>query len=380
MKKLLLIEDEAELRDSVVDIVRYYSFDCLAVGSGEEALAQVGDYRPDLILCDVMLPGIDGYGILLELQQQPELATIPFIFLTAKSTYADIRKGMDLGADDYLTKPFTAEQLMEAIRNRLERFDQIQTQANQQNEYFRDYLKMTLPHELRTPMSGIIGYLDLLTDAYDSFSPEQIRQMLERMNNAARRLSHVVENYILYAQLTTSHADPVMAQKIRDYSYCLGCADVISYQAEQKALEHRRGDDLELSVDDALLGILPESLQKLVAELIDNACKFSEPGQPIVVTGRCHGADEYSLTISDQGRGLTPEQLRQIGAHHQFDRHRFEQQGLGLGLAICQKTVELLGGTLTLASTIDQGTTVSLTLPILVAIPHMPEHAFAMLD
>ncbi|MCB0031517.1 MAG: response regulator, partial [Anaerolineales bacterium] len=66
-------------------------------GSGEEALAQVGDYRPDLILCDVMLPGIDGYGILLELQQQPELATIPFIFLTAKSTYADIRKGMDLG-------------------------------------------------------------------------------------------------------------------------------------------------------------------------------------------------------------------------------------------------------------------------------------------
>ena len=379
MKKLLVIEDEEELRDSVVDIVRYYGFDCLAVGSGEEALAQVAEFRPDLILCDVMLPGINGYGILLELQQQPELATIPFVFLTAKSTYADIRKGMDLGADDYLTKPFTAEQLMEAIHNRLARFDQIQTRAKKQSEYFRDYLKMTLPHELRTPMSGIIGYLDLLTEAFDSFSPEQVRQMLERMNSAARRLSHVVENYILYAQLTTSHADPIMAQKIRDYSYCLGSADVIQYQAEQKALEHQRGEDLQLSVNDALLGILPESLQKLVAELVDNACKFSKPGQPIMVTGRCQDADEYHLTVKDQGRGLTPEQLNQIGAHHQFDRHQFEQQGLGLGLAICQKTAELLGGTLTIVSNSEQGTTVQLTLPVLAAIPHMPEGAYAIL-
>ena len=380
MRKLLLIEDETELRDSVVDIVCYYGFDCLAVESGEEALAAVGEYRPDLILCDVMLPGIDGYDILFELQQQPAHATTPFIFLTAKSTYADIRKGMALGADDYLTKPFTAKQLMEAIHNRLERFDQIQTEATQQSDYVRDYLKMTLPHELRTPMSGIIGYLDLLTDSFDSFSAEQIRQMLERMNGAARRLTHVVENYILFAQLTTSHADPVMVQKIRDYSYCLGAGDIIRYQAEQKALEHRRAEDLTIEVDDALLGIVPESLQKVVAELVDNACKFSPAGGAILVTGRFLQDNEYCLEISDQGRGLTPAQIRHLGAHHQFDRRHYEQQGLGLGLAICQKSIELVGGSFVIESNPNQGTLVRLTLPILAAIPHLPEASYAILE
>ncbi len=121
MIKILVIEDEESVRENLLDLLEAENFEPIAAANGKIGINLAVSEIPDLILCDMMMPEIDGYGVLAALRQDPLTATIPFIFLTAKSAKADFRQGMDMGADDYLTKPFTRAELLSAIMNRLER-------------------------------------------------------------------------------------------------------------------------------------------------------------------------------------------------------------------------------------------------------------------
>ncbi|MBD2167313.1 EAL domain-containing response regulator [Calothrix membranacea FACHB-236] len=121
MTKILVIEDEELVRENLLDLLDAEDFDTIAAANGRIGINLAFSEIPDLILCDMMMPEVDGYGVLTTLRQDPLTATIPFIFLTAKSAKADFRQGMDMGADDYLTKPFTRAELLSAIVNRLEK-------------------------------------------------------------------------------------------------------------------------------------------------------------------------------------------------------------------------------------------------------------------
>ncbi len=121
MTKILVIEDEESVRENLLDLLESENFETITAANGAMGINLAVSVMPDLILCDMMMPEIDGYGVLKVLRQEPLTATIPFIFLTAKSAKADFRQGMDMGADDYLTKPFTRAELLGAIINRLER-------------------------------------------------------------------------------------------------------------------------------------------------------------------------------------------------------------------------------------------------------------------
>jgi DNA-binding NarL/FixJ family response regulator len=121
MKKVLVIEDEPEMRRNLATILRLENFQPLSAENGRVGLESVRAQKPDLILCDVMMPELDGYGVIAALRADPETVAIPFIFLTAKGEKPDIRAGMNLGADDYLTKPVGKADLLAAIRSRLDR-------------------------------------------------------------------------------------------------------------------------------------------------------------------------------------------------------------------------------------------------------------------
>src|SRR5579871_2286593 len=121
MKKILLIEDNLEVRENTTEILELAGYDVKTAPNGKVGVELVQHEKPDLIICDIMMPDLDGYGVLHILSKKPDTASIPFIFLTAKTEKTDIRKGMNLGADDYLTKPFDDTDLLNAIEARLQK-------------------------------------------------------------------------------------------------------------------------------------------------------------------------------------------------------------------------------------------------------------------
>ena len=129
MKKILVIEDEPEMRRNITALLRYHDYETLAAENGQKGVESARREKPDLILCDVMMPELDGHAVLQALQADAALGRIPFIFLTAKGEKEDLRSGMNLGADDYLTKPVGNADLVRAIETRLRRSE---LQANRE--------------------------------------------------------------------------------------------------------------------------------------------------------------------------------------------------------------------------------------------------------
>jgi CRP-like cAMP-binding protein/CheY-like chemotaxis protein len=126
-KKVLIIEDNIDIRENVVEILELANYQVFEAADGKQGIELAQEHNPDLILCDIMMPELDGYGVLYLLSKNPETSNIPFVFLTAKAERLDLRKGMDLGADDYLTKPFDGVELLNAVESRLRKK---QTQHN----------------------------------------------------------------------------------------------------------------------------------------------------------------------------------------------------------------------------------------------------------
>ncbi len=140
MTKILVIEDEQLVRENILDLLEAEGFEGIGAENGHVGVTWAWDCKPDLIICDVMMPELDGYDVLKLLRKEPVTATIPFIFLTAKADKADFRQGMQLGADDYLTKPFTSAELLGAISTRLERKAAVARQSEQKLEELRKSL------------------------------------------------------------------------------------------------------------------------------------------------------------------------------------------------------------------------------------------------
>ena len=140
MKKILVIEDEEFVRENIVELLEAEGFEVYNAENGYRGLDVAKSKLPDLILCDVMMPGLDGLGVLAALRKDAILASIPFIFLTAKAAKSDFRQGMELGADDYITKPFTRNELLGAIATRLKKQATVERRYNTELQHAKSQL------------------------------------------------------------------------------------------------------------------------------------------------------------------------------------------------------------------------------------------------
>jgi signal transduction histidine kinase len=361
MKRILVIEDERSIRESILELLQIEGFSVISAENGRIGLQLVQESPPDLILCDVVMPDIDGYGVLTALRRNPMTVTIPFIFLTARGMKEDIRQGMGLGADDYMIKPFTAEELLRAITTRFERQQTLIKQSQKQLEHLRNSIALSLPHELRTPLNGILGLAELLRDDYLQIGQQEILEIAEGIHGAADRLHRLIQNYLLYVELELMMLDADRVQVLQNAKTYYPKV-LIAKVATQVATRADRQADLKLNLQNLTIQISDLKLSKVVEELTDNAFKFSKAGTPVtldsVVTEQ-----GLSLSITDQGRGMTADQIASLGAYMQFERKFYEQQGSGLGLAIAKRLVELHGGTLTIESIPKHQTIVQITLP-----------------
>lgn len=361
MKKLLIVEDEAAIRANILDLLKAQNFHLIAAENGSIGVEMALSHLPDLIICDVMMPELDGYEVLKTLRQHPLTATIPFIFLTAKADIVDLRAGMSLGADDYLTKPFRSKELLQAIATRLEKQAVIEKQLGQKLNELRSSITLSLPHELRTPLNGIIGLSEIMIAEYSSLSPSENLEMLHDIRTSGKRLHRLIQNFLLYAELEVAATDTERVASFRNYK-THSAKSIIAEQAILQARAAHREADLHLKLLDADIQISTKYLKKLVEELLDNALKFSCAGTPVTVSSVLEN-NFFILSICDQGRGMTTRQVADVGAYQQFERKLYEQQGTGLGLTIAIRLVKLHAGKLLIESILGQQTKVLVTLP-----------------
>lgn len=360
MKKILVIEDETSIRENILDLLDAEDFQAIGAENGKIGIQLAMSQMPDLILCDVMMPEIDGYGVLKALRGAKATATIPFIFLTALADKGETRKGMELGADDYLTKPCTPDELLKAIAIRLDKRAVAHKQSQEKLDELRSQLAMTLPHELRTPLNGILSASDFLLADLDDLDRAEIREMLQHIRTSGQRLYRLIQNFLLYAELELLAKEPARAQALQNCQISSTQA-IVAGAAREKARSALREADLQLDLQEGSVLMAGARLKKLVEELVENAFKFSKSGTPVTVTTRLQD-DMFILSVRDKGRGMTAEQIAEIGAYMQFERKVYEQQGSGLGLAIARRLAELHGGQLTIESIPNQQTTVAVAL------------------
>jgi two-component system, sensor histidine kinase and response regulator len=360
MVKILVIEDAEPLRNDILEMLTFEGFEVRGAENGLVGVQVAREYRPDLIVCDIMMPELDGYGVLNMLRKDEATVAIPFIFLTAKTDRTDVRHGMGLGADDYLTKPFVASELLETIQARLEKQKTLNELVESRLKELSESIITALPHELRTPLNTIIGFSDMLILEAPRLKPEQIADWSQHINLAALRLYRLVENYLLYVRTELALQNAVEVATLRKKTLDQP-NNVIEFHAVHKAQAAQRENDLTLKLSgDSNIIINDQDLGKIVEEVLDNALKFSGPGTPVVVETEA-ADEEFNLRISDQGRGMSAEQIDSIGVYMQFERWLYEQQGSGLGLVIVKRLAELYGGSLQIESS-EQGTIVTIRL------------------
>ncbi len=361
MTKILVIEDADPLRNDIMDILSFEGYEVLGAENGVVGVDMALIHQPALILCDIMMPELDGYGVLQALRRERETLTIPFIFLTAKTDRGDIRHGMGLGADDYLTKPFIASELLETISARLEKQAIFEELTQNKLQELSTSIITALPHELRTPLNTIIGFSEMLMTEAPRLTSEQVGDWAMHINHAAQRLYRLVENYLMYVRTEViKHDKEEIAQlqnRILDHPDTL-----IQFHTMHRAEQENRNDDIDITnIETAPVRISDHDLGKIIEEVVDNAFKFSTPGSKVTITALSKGND-YVIQVIDEGHGMTAEQIESVGTYMQFERWFYEQQGSGLGLVIVRRLVELYGGLFDIQSDLDNGTRITITL------------------
>jgi CheY-like chemotaxis protein/anti-sigma regulatory factor (Ser/Thr protein kinase) len=365
MQKILIIEDQPDVRENIQAILELEGYETLMAEDGEIGIEMAKNHQPDLILCDVMMPKLDGHGVVQALRQNGITANIPFIFLTAKADRDSLRLGMNLGADDYLSKPFTLEELISAITARLDKKTLFQENINQEVDKIRTNITRSLPHELLTPLNGILGMSNYLSDYYDTIDGDEIQACLADIKISSERLYRLIQNFLLFAQLELFESNPEQSQAWHNRlsQTTTKSSTLIQSIAQNLAQQTGRPDDLNLFLQDASIRISEKDLYKITEEIIDNAFKFSEKGTSVLIQSTLENK-KFILTVSNQGRGMTSEQIAQIGAYMQFERKLYEQQGSGLGLIIAKRMTELYGGQFDIQSTPNEKTTISICLQL----------------
>jgi two-component system sensor histidine kinase/response regulator len=354
MKTILLLDDDASILTTFGMALRHHGYRVIEASSGEEGLQLARKHLPDLILSDISMPGTGGQAVLQSIREHPELSTKQVVLMTGESHLVTPRRGMELGADDFLVKPINLKDLLNCVDARFKRAHVHWRVEDRLLTKLRSTLQSTLPHELFTPLGGIIGLAEVLLSDLSHLSLDEIKELLKDIHSSGVTLHRTLRNYLMILDLEALPTEGVRAVETLSARQ----TEENLFMGINAALRRNgREWDLKIHLEKSAVMSSPGDLNVIAEELADNACKFSVKGSPINV----HFSPEAVLTVTDKGRGMTPEEITQLGLFQQLDRKKFEQQGLGLGLALVQKLAAKNGAQFSIESQPTLGTTAKIT-------------------
>jgi signal transduction histidine kinase len=374
--RVLLADDNADMRDYAARLLRSQGWIVETVADGTAALAAARRETPDLVLSDVMMPGLDGFGLLRALRADSRTQTTPVILLSARAGEESRVEGLDRGADDYLVKPFLAQELVARVRSHLSlarlrstayaaadraraEAEAARRDAEQANRAKSDFLA-AMSHELRTPLNAIAGYVQLLEMGVHGPMSDSQREILHRVQRSEHHLLSLINDVLNFVKLEAGRVEYDL-RTVDLADVVAAAAPIVAPQLESKriAFDWRVAPETLVWADE-------DKLRQIVLNLLTNALKFTEPNGRVTVDAVVdEDADVVSLRVSDTGIGIPAEKQQAIfdpfvQVHRHFTR---STEGTGLGLAISRDLARGMGAEVRVQSEVGKGSVFTLTIP-----------------
>jgi two-component system sensor histidine kinase/response regulator len=362
--KILIVDDVVSNVLLLKILLTNEKFQVCTANCGNACIEQAKKEHPDLILLDVMMPDISGFDTAVILKKDPETKDIPIIFLTALNTPADLVKGFQVGANDFLTKPFNKEELVMRV------VQQISLVAAkriiiQQNEELkrtisnRDKMYSVIAHDLRSPMASIRMVLNL---AVSVVSPdtvgEEIYNLLDKANRESEETHDLLDNLLKWTKSQTGRLN-VVYQDMDLNEVVPGVVDIFITIAEMKKVKLQfipNNDKFEVHADN-------DMIKTVIRNFISNAIKFSREDSSIEVF--ITRQDDFAkISIRDHGVGIAPERLDTLFHGGETTYGTGGEEGSGLGLQLCADFARKNGGDVMVESTLGEGSTFSCLIPL----------------
>ncbi len=334
--------------------------------NGEDGLRLIRELRPDLVLLDVMMPGVDGFEVCRRLRADPAICHTPVIIVTGHEDTEEVKKGFAAGATDFLMKPVPWNLLPNRIRyvlrtSRLEQELRLAREIAEKASETKSALLSTMGHELRTPLNAIIGFSDLMRQA--AFGPvgsPQYEGYVVGIHESGIRLSNAINDIL---EITNCESGKLQIDRQR-----IGVADLVDTVVRQVTAEAKAsGVRIANGVSDnrVFLNGDESRLRKALFNLVSNAVRFTEPGGVVRIDMSVEKDAGLVLTVADNGIGISAADLPRImQPFEQADgRLARKYEGLGLGIPLASAVLRLHGGDIDYQSALGQGTTVRITIP-----------------
>ena len=362
---ILVIDDNTTNLKVITDYITQMGFKVLMARSGESGLKRARLSRPDLILLDVLMPGMNGFEVCQHLKADEQTEDIPIIFMTALSETEHKVRGFAVGAVDYVTKPVQMEEVVARVSTHLQLRDLTQ-RLQKSNEALakanddKDKFFSIVAHDLRSPFNPLLALAQTLSAAIDTYELREIKEISSSIYRSAQTVYTLLENLLDWSRLQMGHLQytptsiglPYLADQV---------LQSFKAMADEKeiVLTHSIADDISLYTDANMLRIV-------LHNLVSNALKFTCPGGTIAISAvEANGTNMVEISVADTGVGMSrlqQEKLFRMGAHHS-SLGTAQEKGTGLGLVICREMIDRCGGQIWVESVEDQGTTVNFTLP-----------------
>ncbi len=344
MPDVLLIDDNRNFRLGLAANLRRAGFDVSVAAGGEEGLKLAREIRPEIIVCDLKMPELDGMAVKRALNAETAMADIPFIFLSAHVAPSTISQGLLSGADDYLAKPCDMAELIARIQTALRRESRLAIRSKLEVQQILENLKSSLPiqtsHQFRTQLGILVLSLEMA-----SRKPDNVNKYIDYAASSAFRLKVLVNTLIWLNEFDLDRCVTHRQQLNMASSFLLPLKETLeAWKEKDLKLDFRMDIGLTVSVP-------AHYFIHAIYHLVDNACRFSPQGGVITVHLKSNGSRGCILTIQDQGPGI-PDQMRELVFERFYQIPNVyalpENHGMGLGLFLTRSFARSLNGNVTI--------------------------------
>ena len=363
--KILIVDDVMSNVLLLKILLTNERFQVCTANCGNACIEQARTEHPDLVLLDVMMPDMSGYDTAVVMKKDPELKDIPIIFLTALNTPQDLVHGFQVGASDFLTKPFNKEELVMRVMQQIslvaaKRIIEKQNAELKATLNNRDKMYSVIAHDLRSPMASIRMVLNLVVQ---SSSPEtigpELYQLLDQANRESEEVHDLLDNLLKWTKSQTGRLNVVL-QDLDLMDIVPGVVEIFEMIAQTKHIT------LELKKPDTPLKVTADNdmLKTVLRNFMSNAIKFSPENSTIQIILAADG-NFAKVSVKDQGVGISADRIGTIFHKGDTTYGTGGEEGSGLGLQLCQDFARKNGGDCYVESVVGQGSTFSFTVPLM---------------